>query len=402
MSTSQSKTRGFAKGLLMLRLRRKQLRLIQTLCCFALLTVCFMFLFTHSFTYSEVGEHVINKYTNMHFRRKVVKKILMWLPHANKDVVRLENECLKTCPVKCVVTGEKNDIEDVDAIDFHLSNLWTEVWSIGTRSIIDFPKYRRPDQVWIVSNMEPPQNLWGDIKVLNGVFNWTRWYRTDSTVLWPYGFQYRLNETERSEAARTFSGQNIFEQKTKNIVGRVSNCNAPNRRLSTIKRMGRYIKIDMQGACFGNPCGTPGDESDTECNKSLQDYKFFLAFENNDCVDYVTEKYWYTLKREQIPIVNWKHAANKDIVIPGSYINIYDFENIQSAMEYVKDVSENENLYNSYFDWRLSFADRGICSSCEICKRLHDEDRPAQVIEDLDAWVRNDTCGKMGVRVLDC
>ena len=375
-----------------LRWRRKQL----TLCCSALVVVYLIFVFTDSLIYSAVGKHAIYRYTNVHFRRKDIKKILMWLPHANRDVVRLENECLKTCPVKCIVTGEKSDIEDVDAIDFHLSNLWSKVWSIDTRSIIDFPKYRRPDQVWIVSNMEPPQNLWGDISVFNGIFNWTRWYRTDSTIVWPYGFPHTLNETERAEAARKFSGKNIFKSKTNNIVGRVSNCNAPNRRVSTIKRMGRYVKLDMQGACFGNPCGTPGDETDIRCSRSLQDYKFFLAFENNDCVDYVTEKYWYTLKREQIPIVNWKHV-NRGIVIPGSYINIYDFDNIQSAMEYVKQVAENERLYNSYFDWRLSYADRGICSSCEICKRLHDEERPAQTIEDLDAWVRNDTCEKMNV-----
>lgn len=381
----------------MLRWRRKPLRLFQTICVIALMAILLTIVFPNSFTYSIGGEHVIRIYTNVNFRSKVVKKILMWLPHANKDVVRLENECLKHCPVKCVVTGEKNDIENVDAIDFHLSNLWTEFWSIGTRSIIDFPKYRRPDQVWIVSNMEPPQNLWGDLKVFNGLFNWTRWYRTDSTITWPYGFPHRLNRTERPEAVREFSGQNIFKRKTKGIIGRVSNCNAPNRRVSTIKRMGRYIKIDMQGACFGNPCGTPGDERDTECSRSLQDYKFFLAFENNDCVDYVTEKYWYALKRDQIPIVNWKNV-NRNIVIPGSYINIYDFENIQSAMEYVQKVAENESLYNSYFDWRLSYVDRGICSSCEICKRLHDKDRPAQVIEDFDSWIRNDTCEKMGFK----
>ena len=234
-------------------------------------------------------------------------------------------------------------------------------------------------------------------EVFNGIFNWTRWYRTDSTITSPYGFPHKFNKTEKAEATRKFGGQNIFKQKTKEIVGRVSNCYAPNWRIPLIKKMMRHVKIDMQGTCFGSPCGKPGDWGDVQCSKSLQEYKFFLAFENNDCVEYVTEKYWGALKRDQIPIVNWR-TIYKNIVIPGSYINIYDYKNIGSAVAYIRKVAENESLYNSYFDWKQSYADRGICCSCEICKRLHDERSPAQIVEDLDAWVKNDTCDKMGVR----
>lgn len=35
----------------------------------------------------------------------------------------------------------------------------------------------------------------------------------------------------------------------------------------------------------------------------LDNNKFFLAFENNDCSDYITEKFWRSLSFDIIPVV---------------------------------------------------------------------------------------------------
>ncbi len=37
--------------------------------------------------------------------------------------------------------------------------------------------------------------------------------------------------------------------------------------------------------------------------KLLQDYKFYLAFENTYCRDYISEKFWNALKQDIVPIV---------------------------------------------------------------------------------------------------
>lgn len=337
----------------------------------------------------------IRTFPNKHFQEKAVKRILIWQPHIGADLTELENNCLKRCPVKCVATENKSEITDVDAIDFHLSNLWTKFWSIGTKATIKFPAYRRPDQVWMVSNMEPPQHLWGDMKVFNGIFNWTRWYRMDATITWRYGFPYKLNETERQNATEEMKGRNIFREKTKGIMGRISNCVAENMRYKTISEMQKYLDMDMYGLCYYKPCGNPSDQWDKSCDVMMRQYKFYLAFENNDCRDYVTEKYWFALGRDQIPIVNWR-SINPNIVIPNSYINIYDFKDIKSLADYVRKVSNNETLYNNYFEWRKEYANFMPCPSCDVCQSLHDKDKPAQVVEDLDGWVRNDICEKVG------
>ena len=343
-------------------------------------------------------DEIIMRFPNTHFQKKEIKKILIWKPFISDNIGEMESQCLKACKAKCEIYTDKNDITNADAINFHLSGLWDKYWSIGTRSVIKLPKYRRPDQVWVISNMEPPQHLWGDLKVFNGLFNWTQWYRTDSDIKWLYGGPYKLNKTEEEHAIIQMSKRNIFNEKSREICGRISNCMDSNRRYTIISEMQHYLDIDMYGLCYNHPCGNTRHEQDTSCNNVIKQYKFYLAFENNDCKDYVTEKYWYSLEREQIPIVNWK-LLNRNMVIPNSFINIYDFKDIESLTRYIKEVSENETLYNSYFDWKKTYANWHQCTACQICEALHDKDRTAQVYEDFDSWVRNDICEKVGVGI---
>jgi hypothetical protein len=103
-----------------------------------------------------------------------------------------------------------------------------------------------------------------------------------------------------------------------------------------------------------------------------------LAFENGNCRDYITEKYWTSLLQNIIPIVNWKTHQNNYSVIPKSYINMYDFESVQSAIKFIKQVSDNETLYNSYYDWKLKHTARssmysGFCRNDRLLTiKIHD------------------------------
>ena len=292
----------------------------------ALIILVLMFTLT-SLILQQNGSHLkdnnfIRTFPNEHFQKKNVKRILLWSPHLGSAPADVENEnnVLKTCPVKCFITNDKNDISNVDAVDFTLYYLWVGKCFPGSRSIIQFPKYRKPHQVWIVSNLEPPKNLYGDLVIFNGMFNWTRLYRSDSTILWQYGYRYILNELERNQTTDMMK-RNFFKEKTNGLVGRISNCVAPSSILQLVKELRKYLEIDMQEKCYKNVCGRPGHWTDTRCNSILKQYKFFLALENNHCKDYFTDKYWHAVDREQIPIVNWKDT-NKNIVLPGSYINI--------------------------------------------------------------------------------
>lgn len=49
----------------------------------------------------------------------------------------------------------------------------------------------------------------------------------------------------------------------------------------------RYISVDVYGGCSKHKCS----RKKNSCRKMLSDdYKFYLAFENCNCIEYITEK----------------------------------------------------------------------------------------------------------------
>jgi len=68
----------------------------------------------------------------------------------------------------------------------------------------------------------------------------------------------------------------------------VTNCDTDNQRLLYAKELGKYISVDVYGQCEGYKMN--------KFNNFLQildqDYKFYLAFESSNCIDYVTEKFF--------------------------------------------------------------------------------------------------------------
>ena len=57
----------------------------------------------------------------------------------------------------------------------------------------------------------------------------------------------------------------------------------------------------------------------------LTPYKFYLAFENSNCKEYITEKFWRTLNRTfAVPIVMGS-GNYKELAPPNSFIHVDDF-----------------------------------------------------------------------------
>lgn len=82
-------------------------------------------------------------------------------------------------------------------------------------------------------------------------------------------------------------------------------------------------------------------------------YKFYLAFENSFCQDYVTEKLFDILQRRIIPIVMGS-ANYSAIAPPHSYIDAVKYSPRELAA-YLKLLASNEQLYNEYFWWKPHF-----------------------------------------------
>ena len=81
----------------------------------------------------------------------------------------------------------------------------------------------------------------------------------------------------------------VYSQgKTELVAWMVSNC-AAQPRMAFVQNLKKYIKVDVFGRCSGKFGQHRGCRNLAAC---LKTFKFYLAFENALCEDYITEKYW--------------------------------------------------------------------------------------------------------------
>ena len=79
--------------------------------------------------------------------------------------------------------------------------------------------------------------------------------------------------------------------------------------------------------------------------KILALHRFYLAFENAVCEDYITEKFW-KMKNLIVPIVLKGSYYQGNPTIPeGSYIAADQFESPKALAKYLKYLESNETEY---------------------------------------------------------
>lgn len=80
----------------------------------------------------------------------------------------------------------------------------------------------------------------------------------------------------------------------------------------------------------------------------LEQYKFNIAFENSQSLGYCTEKLIEAFAAKTIPIY-WGDPSLLDphlnLINPKSYINLSSFSSLNEALEYIKEVHSNDQLY---------------------------------------------------------
>jgi hypothetical protein len=158
--------------------------------------------------------------------------------------------------------------------------------------------------------------------------------------------------------------------KTKKVAWFVSNCNAKNNRLQYARELAKHIQVDIYGSCGSLNCGR-GDE---ECMQMLhRDYKFYLAFENSNCKDYITEKlFTNALGHGILPIVMGASVDEYRAVAPHkSFIHVDEFDNAAAMANHLLQLDEDDELYNSYFEWQDTGAWLRTGFFCRVCAMLH-------------------------------
>merc|ERR550539_342981 len=183
-------------------------------------------------------------------------------------------------------------------------------------------------------------------------------YDFDSDIFWPYLTDDVLQSLYQKPVEYTFKQKSHMMNDTL-LAWIGSNCNAHNGRQTYLKELFGRIKVDSFGKCLNNK-PFPAEYAKMEKYEGLvaiaAKYKFYLALENSNCKDYVTEKLKHTILATTIPIVfSVNNTPDYSLFLPKhSYINIADFETVDQLAKYLKKIATNETLYNEYFWYKQS------------------------------------------------
>lgn len=130
------------------------------------------------------------------------------------------------------------------------------------------------------------------------------------------------------------------------------------------------MKVDSYGACLNNRQGYGGRMTDNVA--AYQKYKFAVAIENSNCMDYVTEKLVKAVESGSIPIVAGREGRpDYHRYMPDhSYINIFDYPSIKELAEDLKRIAGNKTLFESYLWYKKHDKDMKIFKSLPLEEKV--------------------------------
>ena len=133
--------------------------------------------------------------------------------------------------------------------------------------------------------------------VLDRLFNVSMTFQRDSDIVFSYGGVEPLPARPHASAVRAVARAHArqasawFRSKTRTAAAwTVSHCYTASRREEYAAQLRRHIGVDVYGKCGGLKSKIMGVGHARHSALLQRDYKFYLAFENRLCRDYITEK----------------------------------------------------------------------------------------------------------------
>ena len=299
-------------------------------------------------------------------------RILFWTEWAQQIWWYLPDTSIVQCgDLKCHYTHDKSLYDKSDGVLFFFAMRRLRMDGVSWQSSL--PSYRRPEQYWIAHFQGPPSyNNFKNINQMNNIFNLSGSYHHKADVRTPYGYCEQFAGSEKLRA-------NNAKRKKGLVSWFVSHCNTQNGREHFAMELKKYINVRIYGGCkqFGDRNVCSNKMADRNCDDARQvmnSHKFYLAFENTNCVDYVTEKVYKILETgmSTVPIIMSGVSNLKTILPPKSYIDVNSFSSAKELAEYLLKLDKNDRLYNEYFKWRSTHRCILNFLPCSFCRSFHD------------------------------
>ncbi|XP_048838142.1 4-galactosyl-N-acetylglucosaminide 3-alpha-L-fucosyltransferase 9-like [Brienomyrus brachyistius] len=294
-----------------------------------------------------------------------VTVLLWWYPFGSQCKMP---DCAALYGVQgCRVTTNRSFYAGAEAVIIHHRDILGNVSRLPQNP-------RPPAQKWIWMNFESPSHT-SNLEELEGIFNWTMSYKLGSDIFMPYGSLQR-KKTSKPEK---------LPQKNKLLAWVISNWNEDHARIAFYWRLSRYINIDV----YGRDAMSLVNDSVVQ---TVSRYKFYLAFENSQHPDYITEKLWHNaLGSSAVPVVLGPSRWNYEKFLPGSaFIHVDDFSSPRMLAKYLKFLDRNPSAYRRYFSWKrtyqvhvTSFWNEHLCAVCTAARAARYQ---TKVVSDLAGW----------------
>lgn len=293
--------------------------------------------------------------------------ILIWHWPFNKSLPLDGDICAHYGMVNCWLSTNHSLLSQANVVVFHHHEL--------QNGAVQLPLSHRPlGQPWVWTNLESPSNTHGLSRYRN-IFNWVMTYRRDSDIFVPYG-----ELVPRDEPAPPVPVKNHM------AAWVISNYRRTQKRVIVYNQLSKHLQVDVFGRANRKPlcpdCLLP----------TLAPYRFYLAFENSQHRDYITEKLWRNaLGAGVVPVVLGPPRSTYEAFLPpDSFVHVDDFSSAQELATFLK--SMNTSRYQRFFAWRERLTVRLYSDwrerFCGICARYPHLPQD-QIYRDLEAWFKS-------------
>ncbi len=325
------------------------------------------------------------------------KYILFWTPFFDNPTwyVGTGSDIFKSSECKeqrCITTTDKSMLPNSSLVLFHGRNL------PGKEGM---PNHHDKDQLWLFYTMETPAYTWmnlpGHIEDFDGVFNARGSYMRDSDLYTPYNKVLLRDEDHSLHLSKVLE---MVRSKNKLALWFVSNCHTPSCRYEYSTKLGDHLPFDVFGECGSpDPC-----QGNPQCTLDMRrKYKFYLAFENHRCKDYITEKFFNALQDGMVPIVLGASQADYEAIAPpNSFLHVDNFTSPEELAQYVLQLDKDENAYTRYLLWHRDYevgysGDHSL--ECKLCHLAHNsESLLERTYPAVDLWSEAKLCQSKGTK----
>ncbi|CAJ0602163.1 unnamed protein product [Cylicocyclus nassatus] len=318
--------------------------------------------------------------------------IVAWTDYFSKPLKNVLLPTLANCDSRC---------EFVDRKEHLITKRNAAAYILHGRDmdLDDLPR-QSSKHLNILFLLESPYHTGSQIyRVPRNYFNATITYRQDSRYFHPYGqFQPR---TQSDPVGSVITAQQVSDaiiHKKKGSLIFISNCHSPSKREKLIIELGKVTDVTVRGKCedaLSINTNTKSIYCKTDCSDDelINTHRFYIAFENSDCNDYITEKFYSRISQLLVPIVLKRRIYEAAGIPEHSYIAVDDFEDITELGNHLNFLLRNDTAYLRYFEWTKHFRKPDAYvghALCTLCEDIYS--RKKLIVSDIREFYDKDQC----------